>query len=317
MSLLFIKEEEAQGLITMPQAIDAVEGVFRAFATGDAQNVPRQRVHLPGVMLHSLSASVAPLKYVGWKNYTTTRMGAKFHIALYDQEGQWVALLEADWLGQLRTGAASGVATRRLSKFESRSVGVFGSGKQARTQLEAVCAVRDIEHAHVYSATAEYRESFAEEMTAAIGLPITPTDDPAECAAGKDILITATKDKEPVLKGEFLEPGMHINAIGSNALNRAELTADCFPRLDRIVCDDIDACRNEAGDFVQPLEEDLISWEEMTSLADLLTVDAGAREGDEEITLFKSVGMAIEDIAVAAIVYRAAREQGLGTTLDI
>ncbi|MCA9040943.1 MAG: ornithine cyclodeaminase family protein [Planctomycetaceae bacterium] len=316
MSLLFIREEEAQSLIDMPQAIAAVENVFLALADNEAQNIPRHRVRTPGVMLHSLSASVAPLGYVGWKNYTTTRSAARFHIGLYDQEGRWVALLEADWLGQLRTGAASGVATNKLTNPNARSVAVFGSGKQARTQLHAVCAVRPIEEVTVYSQSRKNREAFAQTESCP-GLKVTAVETAQECLTGKEIVIAATTSKEPVVIGELLEPGMHINAIGSNALNRAELSPDCFPRINQIVCDDLESCRNEAGDFVQPLEEGSISWDAISSLSELLTSGKGTRNTESDITLFKSVGMAIEDIAVAAIVYEAALKQGVGTLLNI
>ncbi|QDU81047.1 L-lysine cyclodeaminase [Polystyrenella longa] len=317
MSLLFIREEEAQKLIDMPQAIAAVEQVFRSLGNQEAQNVPRHRVQVPGVMLHSLSASVTPLGYVGWKNYITTRTAARFHIALYDQEGHWVALLEADWLGQLRTGAASGVTTAKLANPEAKSVAVFGSGKQARTQLEAVCAVRPVQQASVYSHTAANRESFALEMSDQLGISVLAAPDPATCLTDKEIVITATTSQSPLVTGDLLKPGMHINAIGSNALNRSELSADCFSRINQIVCDDLNSCRNEAGDFVEPLKAGTITWGSMASLAELLTENKNQRECKSDITLFKSVGMAIEDIAVAAHVYEAAKEQGVGTVLDI
>ncbi|MEZ6045334.1 MAG: ornithine cyclodeaminase family protein [Planctomycetaceae bacterium] len=317
MSLLFIRETEARSLISMAQAIDAVENVFRSLSSGESQNIPRQRVRIPGVMLHSLSAAVSPLGYVGWKNYTTTRTQARFHIALYNPDGEWVSLLEADWLGQLRTGAASGVATRLIAKEDAQHVAIFGSGKQARTQLQAVCAVRNIQHATVFSNTPERREEFARTMSDETGIQVVAADSPAECVAQAEIICTATTSKEPVVTAEMLRAGVHINAVGSNALNRAELSADCFTRIDKVVCDDVDSCRNEAGDFVGPMASGSLQWEKISPLASLVTKSEGARTNREEITLFKSVGMAIEDIAVAAIVYEAAREANIGTELEI
>ena len=146
MPALYLTEDDVRDVVDMETAIDAVEEAFRRLADGTANNVPRRRAFAPGIVLHSMSAAAEYLGLVGWKNYTTCSSGARFHVAIYDAEtGEMTALIEADYLGQMRTGAASGVATSYMARPDAKTVGLFGTGKQARTQLKAVCSVRRIE----------------------------------------------------------------------------------------------------------------------------------------------------------------------------
>jgi len=315
--MLFLKEDEVRELIDIPTAIEAVESAFKQLAENEAQNVPRHRVRIPGVMLHSLSASASGLGYLGWKNYTTTREQARFHVGLYNAQGDWVALMEADWLGQLRTGAASGVATKYLARQDARAVAIFGSGKQAATQLEAICAVRPIQTAYIYSRSEERRKEFANQMSEQLQIEALPAASPDEAAGAAEIIATATTSREPVVAGNSFSAGTHINAVGSNALNRSELDLDCFQKIDRIICDELTGCRQEAGDFVEPLQQNLIAWDQMQELSELVTKPDSHRQNEDEITLFKSVGMAVEDVAVGAIVYERALEAGVGRQLEL
>lgn len=315
--MLYLKEEEVRELIDMPTAISAVENVFRQLADQQAQNIPRQRVKMPGVMLHSLSASASGSGYLGWKNYTTTREQARFHVGLYNAQGDWVCLMEADWLGQLRTGAASGVATKHLALPEANSVGIFGAGKQAATQLEAICSVRPIQTASVYSRSEQKRCEFAETMSKQLEIEVIPVSTPEEATCDQQIIATATTSREPVLGGRDLSTSTHLNAIGSNALNRSELDLECFQRIDRIFCDDLNACKLEAGDFVEPLQQQLIHWEQIREIAQLVSKPDLSRQHKDEITLFKSVGMAVEDVAVGAIVYERALKAQMGREIEL
>src|SRR5215471_21257969 len=214
---LFLTEQDVTRLLTMEDTLVAVEGAFKAQATGDATNEPRRRSRAAGATLQVMSGAVANVGefkgLLGLKAYTVTRGQARFHVSLYDAEsGELLALIEADKLGQMRTGAASGVATRLLARAGARTVGVYGTGWQAQSQLEAVCAARDIESVKVYSRSPENRARFCQEMSARLGgVEIAPVERPEE-AADADVVVTITTSREPVLQGAWLKPGTHINA---------------------------------------------------------------------------------------------------------
>ena len=182
MPALYLTEDDVREVMDMETSIDVVEQAFRRLAAGEAENVPRRRAFAPGIVLHTMSASAEYLGLIGWKNYTTCRRGARFHVAVYDvQTGEMTSLIEADYLGQLRTGAASGVATDYMARPDANTVGVFGTGTQARTQLKAVCTVRRIERVEVYGRDDQRRQQQTE------GDPSRNSDhDNSPCTPGGD-----------------------------------------------------------------------------------------------------------------------------------
>jgi alanine dehydrogenase len=316
MSAIYLTEDDVQELLDVGTAIEVVEQAFRNLGAEKAVNVPRFRAAAPGIVLHTMSAAAEYLGYVGWKAYTTTRSGARFHVGLYEAAtGEMVALIEADFLGRLRTGAASGVATQYMARPDVKTVGVFGAGKQAATQLKAACTVRRIERAEVYCRNAEKRAQFAREMSEYCGTQVVPSRSPEDTAAEKDIVICATSSKVPVFEGRVLEQGTHLNVIGSNFLAKSEIDVETVRRADNIVCDSIEACRREAGDFVSALEAGVTDWQLMHELADVVSGERIGRALPDEITLFKSVGLAIEDVALAAKLLEIARAENLGRPL--
>lgn len=318
MAVLYLTEDEVREVLDMRMALDAVEEAFRQMAEGRARNVPRRRAAAPGFLLHTMSATAEYAGLAGWKAYTTVHGAARFHIGLYDlASGEMLALLDADHLGRMRTGAASGVATECMARQEARNVGVFGSGKQARTQLEAVCAVRNIERAYVYSPNAEHRDRFAREMEEICETEVVSADRPLRAAEACDIIVTATTSREPVLDGQSIAEGTHLNVIGSNFLHKAEVDEATLRRSDLIACDSIEQCKEEAGDFTGALEAGILHWSRVRELADVVIGRETGRPQPESITLFKSVGLAVEDVAVAARVIEVAREQGLGKPLPL
>lgn len=315
---IFLTEQDVTQLLTMEDALAAVEAVFKSQAKGEATNEPRRRVRASGATLHVMSGAVANFDsfkgLVGLKAYTVTRNGARFHVSLYDAEsGELLALIEADKLGQMRTGAASGVATKYLAKRDAKTVGIYGTGWQARSQLEAVCAVREIESVNVYSRSAENRARLCSEMSTKLkNTKFSPVDRP-EAAADADIVITITSSREPVLHGAWLRDGTHINAAGGNSIMRRELDDDVLKRSSFIAVDSLDQARIEAGEFVTAVEKGLLTWERIKELRLLINGDMRGRTNNEEITLFKSLGIAIEDIATAAVLYQKAIRNHIGT----
>jgi alanine dehydrogenase len=316
MPALYLSEDDVAWLLDVPTAIDVVENAFREWQAGRAENQPRRRVASDGAMLHVMSAAAEYAGFLGYKAYLTTRLHARFQVVVYEKAtAAIVAVIEANLLGQIRTGAATGVATRAMARPESAVVGCFGTGFQARAQLQAVCAVRKIETIEVYSKNEERRTKFAGQMTELCNVPVKAVGNPDAVAAEKDIIITATTSKAPVFDGKVLDEGTHLNIIGSNFLTKSEVDLTTIRRADHIVCDSIEACQVEAGDFVPALESGDLQWSRVRNLADVVTGLETGRACPEDITLFKSVGLALEDVAVAVHVLQRARAEGIGQAL--
>src|SRR3954469_8991907 len=273
MPVLHLTEDEVRGLLTMEMAVEAVESGLRKMALEEAFNVPRSRCQTDHAMLHVLPAAAKTLGVLGYKAYVTTRAGARFHVTIYDAKtGEMLAVLQADYLGQVRTGAASGVATKHLSRADSTTVGIFGTGKQARTQLFGVSKVRRLSRAVVWSPSEERRTAFSREMSAACGVEGVPAKSPEEAARGLDILCTATSAREPVLFGEWVSPGQHLNVIGSNFLAKAEIDVEVVRRANVVVIDSKDQGRLEAGDLVAALDRGVIEWIDVAELGRIVAM---------------------------------------------
>jgi ornithine cyclodeaminase/alanine dehydrogenase-like protein (mu-crystallin family) len=279
-----------------------MRGAFQALSDGTAYDVPRVRAKGKGIILHSMCAAADYLGLVGWKQYTTTRDGARFLVGLYSQEtGELLALIEADRLGQLRTGAVTGLAVDLLAPGDVARVGLFGTGWQAASQLEAVAAVRPLEQVFCFSRREDKRREFAERMSAVLSVEVVPVANAREAVDGVPIVITATSSRAPVFEGEWLENGSLVCAAGSNWLNKAEIDLTTIRRAGAIICDSIECCKNEAGDLVPAIESGDFEWSQAVELADVVAGKATVNTAPNAITIFKSVGMAIEDVALGAM----------------
>lgn len=313
MPTLYLTEAEVRSLLTMDLALEAVEAAFRKVSLDEATAIPRSRCQTDQVMLHVLPGAAKTLNAIGLKAYTTGRFDAKFQVFLFDPKaGGLSAILEADHLGAVRTGATSGVATRKLARKDAATVGIFGTGKQARTQLEAVCKVRAVKKVSVYSRDEAKRAAFAAEMRDRCGVEVVAVGTPEEAARGQDIVCTATSSREPVLRGEWLAEGTHVNLVGSNFLAKAEADVEVFRRASLIVADSKDQARIEAGDFVAALQERVFGWADVQELAHIVAGRVPGRQSPKDITVFKSLGLGLEDVATAAKVYQKAVEQKVG-----
>lgn len=315
--MLYLTEDDVRAVLTMDLALDAVAAAFRKLALDEAMNPPRQRVQTDRVYLHVLPAAAKTLGALGFKAYTSGPGGTQFRVYLFDpREGGLTAMIEADYLGQARTGAASGVATKLLARPDAATVGIYGSGGQARTQLEAVCKVRSVKKVFVHSRDEYNRRTFATVMSELMQTEVIPVANPKQAAEGCDVVITATTAREPILKGEWLSPGCHLNLIGSNFLVKAEADAECF-RDALITVDSKEQARLEAGDFIAPMEAGLFGWSDVLEFSLVLAGRYPGRESPEQRTIFKSLGLGIEDIAVAARVVELAKAAGLGREIEL
>jgi ornithine cyclodeaminase/alanine dehydrogenase-like protein (mu-crystallin family) len=311
---LLLSEADVKSLLTMPIAIDAVENSFRRLGDGSALVHSRQRLHLPSKSyLHYMAAADGVSGYMGLKIYTSSSKGLRFLVTLFSVEsGDLVALIEADFLGQMRTGAASGVATRYLARENARTLGLIGTGLQARTQLQAIAQVRKLDGIRVFGRDAERRERFAEEMSDALKIPVTAAASAEDAVRDADIVVTSTTSTAPVLEGRWLKPGVHINAIGANFPQKRELDARAIERCDVIAVDSRAQSKLESGDLIQVFGEDAARWAGVKELAEIAAGKATGRTSPNQITLFKSNGIATEDIVAAGKIFEIARERGMG-----
>jgi ornithine cyclodeaminase/alanine dehydrogenase-like protein (mu-crystallin family) len=313
---LLIREDDVARLLTMDDVLAAAEAGFRALGNGQAVNTPRTRSATPSGTLHVMHAAVPALGVAGVKTYTSGPRGIAFVAILYRlDDGQALAVIEANRLGQMRTGAASGVATKYLARPEAGAIGIIGSGWQARSQLTAIARVRPIALVKVYSRTPEHRGAFADEMIAELGTEVIAVDSAEEAVDAVDIVVTATTARAPVLSGRWLRPGVHVNAIGSNAASRQEIDLEAVRRSDRIVVDAVDQAVLECGDLIAAAREDEGLWGRVVDLARIVAGQAPGRQRAEEITLFESQGIALEDVVTMELVYRRARATGIGEAL--
>ncbi len=317
---LFLNEQEVVQLLPMDECIDALDRAFAHAGAGQVENKPRSRIAMPGGFFHFMAASDGSQGMFGYKAYPSFGgpSQAKMMVMLYDYEtGGLLACLEAGRLGQIRTGAASGLATKYMAREDASTVAVLGSGFQARTQLEAVCAARSVGQARVFSRREERREEFASRSAERLGIDISAVESAEECVAGADIVVVITSAREPVLKGEWLAPGVHINAAGGNHWMRREIDEEAVLRSDVIAVDDLEQAKIECGDLIWPEGRGRFRWGSVRELSDLVAGRAVGRPGPESITLFESMGVALEDIAAAGLVYRKAVEQGIGQELPL
>jgi ornithine cyclodeaminase/alanine dehydrogenase-like protein (mu-crystallin family) len=314
---ILLRESDVERLATMRMALDAVEQAFQEQGKKQADNAPRRRCRLHQGLLHVMSASLPSFGYAGLKSYTSVSGQTRFLVHLYDSAGELLAIMEAARLGQLRTGAASGVATKYMARKDSSRAGIFGTGFQARSQLEALSIVRPIKTIVAYSPDADRRKAFCEEMSEKLQIGVYPADSPKDVVKDADILITATDSKVPVFDGAWLSPSVHINAIGCNFLTRQEIDVETVRRCACVVVDSVEQARLEAGDLTRAAEADAFYWEDASELGLVVVGEFPGREDDSEITLFKSHGIALEDVALAARIYEAARQDGAGETLKL
>ena len=316
---LHISEAEVREVLAMPQAIEAVEEISRRQATGEVVVHPRRRFELPGGgFFHYMAAADYSAGFVAMKQYTYVRGKLRFLVPFYEMAtGNLLALIEADYMGQLRTGAASGVATKYLSRENSRVAAIIGTGGQARTQLQAVAAVRKLDFARVYSRDSAKREKFCNDMSEQLGIPIVPCRTSGEALRGADIVCTVTTASQPVVNGPDLAPAVHINAIGANHAHKRELDDEAVASADIIVVDSVEQSRQEAGDLILAFRGDEICWTGVKKLSDVVAGKTSGRTSNSEITLFKSNGIASWDLAVAMRVYAAAHEKKLGRELPL
>jgi alanine dehydrogenase len=305
---LWLNETEVASCLSVPEAMAALRA---AFSDGAAQVLPRWRGRGERAQYSVMAAALPALGVCGLKQYMSAGGRTRFLVLIHDmRSGELLGILEADQLGRIRTGAASGLATELLARPDAEVFACIGSGGQAATQVEAVLAVRpNIREVRVYSRTPERAQAFARR----IGPRARAVGSAEEAVRGADIVTTITNARTPVVEGRWLAAGCHVNAAGSNVDRHAELDAEAVARATVIFADNVPGARNECGDLLQAG----VDWSRVRELADLVAGRVGGRRGPEDITLFESQGIALEDVAAGAAALQAARARGLGRELPL
>lgn len=315
---LLLRESDVERLLDMPTALTAVEEALRQHGQGEASNQPRRRIFVPNGTLHVMSGGIPNWGVMGLKTYAAIKGKVRFVVLLFSTDtGELLALIEADRLGQIRTGAASGVATKYLARPEAKVVGIFGTGWQAQTQLQAVCEVRGIQEVRAFGRDPERRRHFCADMERLLGRAVHPAESPEQVVKGADILITITTSREPVFDGRLVESGQHLNVAGSNAVQKREVDDEAIRRADHILVDQIEDAQIESGDLVGPVSRGITRWDRMHELGEVVCGKVPGRKRPDEVTLFKSNGLAIEDIAVAQKVLERAKAARAGSEVPL
>ena len=300
---LLLGDKEVNQVMGMRECVQLMDDAFQQAGRGLTWNRPRSRIRLPRGFHHLMAAAVLDSNVFGLKTYTSFRAGTRFLTLLYDSgTGDLLAMVQGGRCSQLRTGAVSAVATEYMARDSAATVGIIGTGFQGRSQLEGVCEGRDIRSAKVYDRVPEASKKFSEEMSRSLGIEVTPTESAQECVQASDVVITMTTSREPVLLGDWLEPGMHINAAGSNHWIRREVDDNVVRRADAVVVDSLPDAQVEAGDLLYPIERGSLRWDQIHELASVVVGRVQGRTSEEDITLFESQGIAVSDVAAAAFV---------------
>jgi ornithine cyclodeaminase/alanine dehydrogenase-like protein (mu-crystallin family) len=307
---LFLNEDDVQQLLDPADAVGAVESCFHRMAAGSVEIASRRRLRLREGRLADMAASDLELGYAGAKVYAGFREGAAFVLALFSVERpELVAVIEADHLGRLRTGAASAVAAKYLALDQVGSLGVIGCGAQAETQVACIrAALPTIERVVAYCRTERNLKAFCKKVGAEPG---ESHRDPAE----QGIVVTITTSRDPVLRGEWLRSGALVCAAGANSPGARELDNVVLERASLVCCDWLEQARIESSDLVEPVESGVLDWLEVHQLHEVVSGELPGRQSPDDIVVFKSNGIAAWDVAVAAAAVERARERGIGTEL--
>jgi alanine dehydrogenase len=297
-------------LLSPADAVDAVEGCFHRLAAGAVDQAPRRRLRLEDGRLADMAASDLELGYAGVKAYAAFHEGTAFVVALFSvQHPELVAVIEADWLGRLRTGAASAVAAKYLARDGAASLGVLGCGGQAETQVACIrAAVPTLERVVAYCRTERNLQAFCKLVGAEAG-------ESHRDAAAQEIVVTITTSRDPVLRGEWLQPGALVCAVGANNGTSRELDNVVVERASFVCCDWLPQARIESADLIEPVATGVLDWLEVHELHEVVAGELPGRQSADDIVVFKSNGIAAWDVAIAAAAVERARERGVGTEL--
>ena len=314
---LFLKEDDVRQAVTMDDMLEAIESMQQHFGLGEASNLARRHLNTSAGTLAVMGGALVYDGLLGVKTYTVVGGNHSFQVSLYDaSSGSLLLYTQANRLGQLRTGATTGIAVKYLSKHDAATVGIIGTGYQAATQLEAVCKVRSIKRIIAYSRTPERRDAFASSMTEALGIEVISASSNQEAVNGSDIVICIAASTEPVLHGDWLTPGATVIGAGPTTWRIQEVDDAVLDQADKIFVDSAEQAPLEAGDMAGMADRGLLQWSQLTELRHVVAGTVTGRDSDDQIIYAKLMGTGVADVAAAKLAYDRARALGMGMEMD-
>ena len=314
---LFLRDDDVSQVLTMDDMLGAIESMQVHFGRGEAINLPRRKIIASGGTLAVMGGGLFYDGVLGVKTYTVVKGTYSFQVSLYDADtGGLLCYTQANRLGQLRTGATTGVAVKYLSRPDATTVGIIGTGYQAPTQLEAVSKVRNITKVKVYSRNPERRESFARSMADSLGLDVVAADTNEEAVRGSDIVVAIAATMEPVLEGDWLSPGATVIAAGPTTWRAREVDDRTLTRADKIFVDSPEQAREEAGDMASAVDRGLLQWSQVLELRHAVAGTVSGRDNPQQIVYVKLMGTGVADVAAAKLAYQQAKAKGLGLEME-
>jgi alanine dehydrogenase len=314
---IYLSDVDLQPLMSYAEAIELVEDALKALAKGEASNRPRQRVRTQKSGLNVLISAYEASTYFGFKTYSTGPGSPGMVNWLYRAEdGSLAAMLQSNWLSLARTSAASAVATRALARPDARVAAFLGAGRQQSGQLPAIALVRKFEDVRIFSPSGTSAEKLAEQARSQ-GLNVRATKSAQEAVDGADVVTVATHGQSVALEGRWLKPGAHVNAMGVNRGTDREIDAEAVLRAKVVTVDEKENATIECGDLIPLVQSGQIMWDQVHNIGAILNGDAPGRQSADDITLFESQGLGVEDVAVSAVAYERAVAKGLGQPLPM
>jgi len=313
--MLYINREEVESLLTYEDCIEACEEALRAKGKGEAEDIPRMHLVTEKTNQMLLPSMIKSKGYVGLRVYNVGGAPIRLMYLLWDGAGEMLAMMDAMWIRDIRTGSVGAVSAKYLARPESTKLAVLGSGRQARSGLSAHAKAFKLGQVRIYSPNEEHRKEFARDLSPVIDVDIEPVDSGEKAVAGADIILTGSSKNapggDPVLPGAWLAPGMHVSCIGG----RAELDDEAVRRADRVIIDSKQQFPYECRDITTQVENGVLTWEDIHELHDVVAGNVPARRNATEITLVKTVGTPLQDLLPAAKVYELAKKKGAGKDL--
>lgn len=316
--ILYISDDELRSLASIEESAQVIEDLFIQESVAQAENKPTVELTIPNGFFRLKAGVAYGYNCYGFKAYGGIRRAGRYLVFVYNLEtAELEGIVEARGLTEIRTGAVSALATRYMARPDARTIGIIGTGREARAQVAALCKVRPIRSIKAYSRTAERREAFAQEMSEKLSIDVVPVRSAGECVRGADIVVTITSAKDPVLEGAWLDEGTYICAVGATTPNRRELDDEAVARAGTIVVEHLPQARAELGELLSAVEHGKLNWGKVRELKDIVGGQVPGRASPNEINLFDSIGVGTEDIAIASFALKKARELNLGQALPM
>jgi len=314
---LFLKDEDVAQCVTMDAMLEAIESMQRQYGDGQAHNMTRRKIIADSGMLSVMGGGLFHQGLLGVKTYTVVKGAYSFQVSLYDANtGELLLYTQANRLGQLRTGATTGVAVKHLANPEDATVGIIGTGGQAPTQLEALSKVRGIKKIKAYSRTQERREEFARRMTDTMGVEVSAVTSNEDAVRDCDIVLCIAATMDPVGEAAWLKDGSTLIGAGPTTWRAREVDEAVITRAGKLIVDSTEQAAIEAGDLCSAVDKGIIQWSKVHELRHVVSGAVTGRDSKDQVVYAKIMGTGVADVAAANLAYDSAKAAGLGTEMD-